>query len=227
MFDNPLHWLATALLGAIISSAEIVSRYRDEPDNALRTWPSVFYMILNALASCAALIAIRIFGWTFGISDPASVGWAQAGVAGVGAMAVLRASLFSVKVDDETIPIGFGRFLDVLLTSVDSAVDRKRAEERGKAVSEIMKNVSFEKAYQSLPSYALALLQNLPQADQDQLGKKVGLLYTTAGITPRVKSLLLGLALMNLVGEGVLKSAVENLGKDIETDPAPAPVVNP
>ena len=204
MPENLLQLLVAAALGALISSAEIISRYRDEPDNALRTWPSLFYMLLNAAASVAALAGIRVFGWNFGISDPIAAGWAQAGVAGIGAMAVLRASLFSVKVDGETVPIGFGRFLDVLLASVDRAVDRRRAEERGKAVSEIMKNVAFEKAYQALPSYCLALLQNLSQEDQDQLGKKIGLLFTSAGITPRVKSLLLGLALMNLVGEIVI-----------------------
>jgi len=223
MMDNILQWLVTGLLGGVISSAEIISRYRDEPDNALRTWPSVFYMLLNALAALASLAVIRVFGWTFGITDPSAIGWAQAGIAGIGAMAILRASLFSVKINDETVPIGFGRFLEVLLTSVDRAVDRKRAEERGKAVSEIMKNVAFEKAYEALPSYCLALLQNLPQAEQDQLGKKIGLLFNTAGISPRVKSLLLGLALMNLVGENVLRAAVANLGKDLEAYPPPAP----
>lgn len=220
-----LEWLATAVLGALISSAEIISRYRDEPDNALRTWPSVFYMLLNALASLAALAVIRIFGWTFGITDPMAMGWVQVGVAGIGAMAVMRASLFSIKIEDEMVPIGFGRFLDILLGSIDRAVDRKRAEERGKAVSEIMKDVAFDRAYQALPSYCLALLQNLPQADQDQLGKKIGLLFNSDGITPRVKSLLLGIALMNLVGENVLRAAVQNLGKDIQADlvPPPAP----
>lgn len=223
MLDYTLQWLVAAALGGIISSAEIISRYRDEPDNALRTWPSFFYMSLNALASVGALGGIRVLGWTFGIADPLAVGWAQVVVAGIGAMAVLRASLFSVKIDNETVPIGFGRFLDVLLVSVDRAVDRKRAEERGKAVSEIMKNVSFQKAYQALPSYCLALLQNLPLAEQDQLGKKIGLLFNTTGINPRVKSLLLGLALMNLVGENVLKAAVQDLGKDLEIDPVPSP----
>jgi hypothetical protein len=222
-----LQWLVVAALGAIISSAEIISRYRDEPDDAIRTWPSAFYMLLNATASVVALAAIRAFGWNFGISDPSAAGWVQVAVAGIGAMAVLRASLFSVTIDNETIPIGFGRFLDVLLVSVDRAVDRKRAEERGKAVSEIMKNVSFDKAYQALPAYCLSLLQNLPQADQDQLGKKIGLLFNTTGISPRVKSLLLGLALLNLVGESVLKSAVENLGKDLEMDPLPALPLTP
>ena len=85
-----------------------------------------------------------------------------------------------------------------------------------------MKDVVFEKAYVALPAYCLALLQNLPQADQDQLGKKVGLLFNSEGISPQVKSMLLGIALMNLVGENVLRAAVKNLGQDLEDDPAAA-----
>src|SRR5688572_13256081 len=115
MLEYNLQWLVAGALGAIISSAEIISRYRDEPDNALRTWPSLFYMLVNAGASVVAFAAIRAFGWNFGISDPLAAGWAQVAVAGIGAMTVLRASLFSVTVDGETVPIGFGRFLDVLL----------------------------------------------------------------------------------------------------------------
>ena len=217
-----LEWLVAGLVGALISSAEIISRYRDEPEYALRTWPSQFYLLLNALASVLALAFIRLFGWTFGMSDLSALGWVQAAVAGIGEMAILRTSLFSVKIDDQTVPVGLGRFLDVLLESVDRAVDRKRAEERGKTVSEIMKDVVFEKAYVALPAYCLALLQNLPQADQDQLGKKVGLLFNSEGISPQVKSMLLGIALMNLVGENVLRAAVKNLGQDLEDDPAAA-----
>jgi hypothetical protein len=221
MSVNIWEWLVAGLLGAVISSAEIISRYRDEPQYALRTWPSLLYMLVNALASIGTLAIIRAVKWTFGIDDPALLGWAQVFVAGFGAMAILRTSLFSVQVGDETVSIGLKHYLDVLLASVDRAVDRKRAEERGKAVSIIMANVSFDKAYQALPAYCLALLQNLPQNDQDQLGKKVGILYNSAGINPRIKSLLLGIALMNLVGESVLRAAVKNLGTDLEADPIP------
>ncbi len=219
MSENILEWLIAGLMGGVISSAEIISRYRDEPEYALRTWPSLFYMLLNALASVTTLAIIRTLNWTFGITDPAFMGWAQVFVAGFGAMAILRASLFSVQIDGQPVSIGPKRYLDVLLASVDRAVDRKRAEERGKVVGEIMAAVVFEKAYQALPAYCLALLQNLPQEDQDQLGKKIGLLFNSTGISPRVKSLLLGIALMNLVGENVLRAAVKNLGKDLEADP--------
>ena len=60
MPENTLQWLVTGLLGGLISSAEIISRYRDEPDSALRTWPSLFYMLLNAIASLATLGIVRI-----------------------------------------------------------------------------------------------------------------------------------------------------------------------
>jgi len=222
MSDHALEWLMAALLGAVISSAEIISRYRDEPEHALRTWPSLFYMLINASASLATLALIHTLNWNFGINDPEASGWAQVFVAGFGAMAILRASLFSVQIGNEAVPIGLKRFLDVMLASIDRAVDRNRAEERGKAVGEIMQKVVFEKAYQSLPAYCLALLQNLSQEEQDQLGKKIGLLYNSTGINPRIKSLLLGIALLNLVGEHVLRAAVNNLGADIEADPLPS-----
>jgi hypothetical protein len=209
----------------VISSAEIISRYRDEPEEALRTWPSIFYMLINAAASLATLAVIRELNWNFGISDQAAMNWAQVFVAGFGAMAILRASFFSVQIGDEAVPIGLKRYLDVMLTSIDRAVDRKRAEERGKAVGEIMEKVVFEKAYQALPAYCLALLQNLSQDDQDQLGKKIGLLYNSTEINPRVKSLLLGIALMNLAGEHVLRAAVKNLGADLEADPSAPPTL--
>ncbi len=35
-------WVAAGFLGAVIGSASIFTRYRDEPDNALRTWPALF-----------------------------------------------------------------------------------------------------------------------------------------------------------------------------------------
>src|SRR5688572_13353618 len=105
MFGDNWEWLVAGLLGAVISSAEIIARYRDEPDNALRTWPSVLYMLVNALASVGTLVLIQSFNWTFGISDPMLVSWSQVIVAGIGAMAILRASLFTVQVGDEAVPI--------------------------------------------------------------------------------------------------------------------------
>lgn len=215
-----LDWVAAGLFGALIGAGEIVSQFRDEPDNALRTVPALGYMLFNALASLFALAIVRIFGWTVGVQDPAMAGWAQVVVAGFGAMALLRASIFNVRNGESVITIGPSRFLEIVLDSVKDAVDRKRAEQRGVAVSEIMKDVDFDKAWVALPAYCFGLLQSLPQEEQDKFGKKLALLANTP-ISPRVKTLLLGLTLMNLVGEKVLETAVKNLDDEIRLSPPP------
>jgi hypothetical protein len=213
-------WLVAGSLGVLIGIAEITSRYRDEPDNALATFPSVFYLLVNAAASILALVSVRFFGWNFGIADETVARWAQVLIAGFGAMALLRTSIFTVQVGEQAVPIGPSRFLEALMSTVDRAVDRKRGQERAVSVSQIMKDVSFEKAYQALPAYCFGLLQNLSQDEQDKFAKKIVLLVN-AQMNPRVKSLLLGLSLMNVVGEKVLETAVKNLGSDIQPDPPP------
>ncbi len=217
---NIFEWLVVALFGAAIGVAELISRYKDEPDNALRSWPAYLYLLLNALASMAALGIIRVFNWSFGITNPNAVGVAQVIVAGFGAMAILRTSLFTVKVGEETISIGPSRFLEVMLTAVDRGVDRKRGEARAKVISKIMGNVSFEKAYTALPSYCFTLMQNLPSENPKQFGEQITLIRNSH-MSPRVKSQVLGLLLMNLVGENVLSAAIQSIGDEIKPDPEP------
>lgn len=216
-------WLVTAGVGAIIGIAEIFSRYRDEPDDALLTLPAMGYLVVNASASVAALVVIRLLNWTFGIvAEQSIIAWAQVFIAGFSAMAVLRTTIWKVRVNDEDVAVGPSRFLDAVLNTVDRAVDRKRAAQRAVSISNIMKDVDFEKAYQSLPMYCFGLLQNLPSDEQEKVLKRV-LVLRSLDVTERVKALLLGLTLMNLVGEQVLATAVRDLGDDIRRQAAPQP----
>lgn len=216
-------WLTVASLGAVIGITDIISRYRDEPDDALATLPSIFYLFVNAMASTLTLVSVRFFGWDFGLQGESGA-WTQVLVAGLGAMAILRISFWNVRVGEQTIPIGLNSFLDSLLGGVDRAVDRKRAQQRAIAVTKIMKDVDFEKASQALPSYCFGLMQNLPIDEQEKFGRKVALLGA-APMNNRVKSLLLGLSLMNVVGERVLETAVTNLGADISIS-LPGPIAD-
>ena len=77
-----------------------------------------------------------------------------------------------------------------------------------------MSDVSFEKSHEALPTYCLALMQNLPEEDQHLLGEKVAALRE-ASMEDRAKALALGLAVIDAMGEDVLASAVESLGEDI------------
>ena len=86
-----------------------------------------------------------------------------------------------------------------------------------------MARVSFDKAYQSLPAYSLALMQNVSPETQAQLGRQVEALRT-ATMPDQAKVLILGLMLMNELGGGVLRSAITALGNEIvDGDPAPKP----
>lgn len=218
-------WLTVAVLGLLIGITDIISRYRDKPYSVLWTIPSLFYLFVNALASVLSLLSVRAFEWDFGLQGTRA-SWTQVLVAGFGAMALLRASLWNVQVGDETVSIGLKNFLDILLGSVDRAVDRKRAQQRAISVSKIMHNIDFDKAARPLPAYCFGLLQNLSAEEQDQFARKVALL-TSAPMHNRVKSLLLGLSLMNLVGEKVLENAVNNLGDDIRATPDSPPAEPP
>lgn len=60
-------------------------------------------------------------------------------------------------------------------------------------------------------------MQNLPQEDQDQLAQEIVRLRD-ANMDEHIKVLALGLALINVVGEDVLKAAVNSLGQNIKED---------
>lgn len=212
-----IDWFAVVLIGLLVGAGELVARYRDAPFKVLFTLPSLFYLLLNAAAAVAALGSIRAFGWTFGLSDPPDAiepRWAQVLVAGFGALAVFRSSFFTVRVADQEVGIGPSSFLQVVLGAVDRAVDRRRGRERAAAVRRIMSGVSFDRAHEALPTYCLALMQNLPNEDQEALGQKVSALQL-ASMEDHAKALALGLAIIDAMGEDVLASAVESLGEDI------------
>ena len=72
----------------------------------------------------------------------------------------------------------------------------------------------------ALPAYCFALLQNLSQTEQEVFARRVTLLRS-ASLSPRVKAYLLGLSLLNLVGEEILTTGVDNLGDEIKDAPLP------
>jgi hypothetical protein len=134
------------------------------------------------------------------------------------AMALLRSSIFVVRVADQDVPVGPSSFLQIVLSAADRAVDRLRAEARATSVARVMSGVSFARANVALPTHCLALMQNLSQEDQEQLARQLNELRN-ADMPESVKVLSLGLALMNAVGEAVLVAAVKSLASEIKEKP--------
>lgn len=212
-----MDWVVVGLLGALVGVADIIGRYRDAPWRSLLNWSAALYLAINVVASLFALVLIHAFGWDFGLSGDAAH-WTQALVAGVGAVSFLRSSFYSVRIGDEDVQVGPGNLLKVILDAADRDVDRARAGERAFTVNDIMKQVSFAKAQQALPAFCFALVQNLSPEDQQASAAEIAAL-ANASMPDEVRARLLGIALMNVVGEGVLREAVAALGDEIRIVP--------
>jgi hypothetical protein len=208
MAVTTLDWVAVAAIGVVVGASELISRYRDSPGGAVRTWPAGFYIAINGIASVGALHLIDANGW-FAQSQ-----WTRILMAGVSAMAFFRTSLFVVRAGDRDVGVGPSGFLQIFLSAADRAVDRKRGAARSAAVGEVMKNVNYEKAFQALPPYCLALMQNVSDEDQKAFRKALEELDRGQG-DPGIKVRLLGLELINVMGIDVVKTAVRDLGDEI------------
>ena len=90
-------------------------------------------------------------------------------------------------------------FLQMILAAVDRAVDSRRASGRADEVALLVKGISYEKAFIALPTYCLALMQNMPADDQKRLGESI-LTLREMNVPDSVKLRVLAAYLMNAVG---------------------------
>lgn len=213
-------WLVlAAALGASIGVSELLSRYRDAPFDVLRSPPGLSYLAVNALASVIALLLAWSFNWRFGV-DASAAAWevslVQLLATGLGAMAVFRSSLFNIQAGDTQVAVGPNSVLQVILSVLDREVDRVRARPRAPAVADIMKDVDFNKAKKALPTFCFELMQNVTAEEVAAMRTNIDALDAEQQMPLPTKSLILGLNLMNLVGEDVLKAAVDTLDGQIK-----------
>lgn len=213
-------WIAVALLGGAVGLAELVTRYKDQPSDLPGSASFWVYLALNGGASVLAYGLIEMFGWSFGLAAGAPQQTARVLVAGVAAMALFRSSLFTLRMGDQDVSIGPSALLSSLLSVVDRGVDRRNAKRRSKTIGRIMHGVSFARAKVALPAYCLQLMQNVPDDEGRKLRTSIDALAIT-DMDDKLRSLNLGLLLINTVGPDVLETAVQQLGDDIKPGPLP------
>ena len=211
-----LPYFIVALFGGLVGLSELVSRYRDSPIKATITIPGVCYILINSAAASGALFLIE----TYDVYPEAT--WLQFNkaeilallTAGFGSMVFFRSSIFNVRVGDTEWGVGPASLLQILVDAADRACDRTRATPRSKAINEIMRGISFARASEALPTYCFGLMQNVRLEEQRAFGNIVSDLKKSE-MGDSFKSLSLGLGLMNIVGEKVLRAAVAALGNKI------------
>ncbi|HJT55499.1 MAG TPA: hypothetical protein VJ761_03315, partial [Ktedonobacteraceae bacterium] len=114
------------------------------------------------------------------------------------------------------------QFLESILSASKKEMDRQEIGVSARKVQDIMRDVKFEKAYESLPLYCLSLME-APRKQQLQLGKIVKNLHAQP-MENLEKTTLLGIALIKIVGEQLLRQAVEDLGDRIKDTPSRSPL---
>jgi hypothetical protein len=221
------YWPAViaCVLGGLLAVAELVARYRDDPAAAVFSWPAAVYVGVNATAGGVALDLIHVFGWTLGAKSSARE-VLQVLTAGLGSAALFRSSLFNVTAGDRVIGIGPSEILNVILGAADRAVDRQRALIRATRAAVIMHDLPFDTSADAILAYCVATMQNVTPDEAREVEAKISALRDPKndGVHDTVKSYILGLSLLSLVGDHVLTKATEQLREVLSpAQPSAAP----
>jgi hypothetical protein len=174
-------------------------------------------MAVNALVAAGALWLIRLYGSALVLgadADPQARRWTQVFVAGLGAMALFRSSLFIFGKEGDEVSIGPNAVLRILLNAIDKEVDRFRGQQRAQSVKGIMENIDYEDAIQDLTVMSKALMQNLSEDDSKKIDEAKKKFEILTDIDAGTRKYLLGLHLMDVVGEDVLRQAINIRGKE-------------
>jgi hypothetical protein len=218
-------YLGAGSIGGVVGVAELASRYKFRPRLAVLTTPGILYVVVNVVAAAVTLLLIEQFRWTMGMNaDDPAVPAARVLVAGFGAMALLRSSLFVVRVGDKDVGVGPGLFLSGVVDVVDAAVsrevDRGVVRMRGRLARLAMGSLSFERAAVELPAYCVALSSNIMSAgEQSTLSDQVTNLRHS-NVSDEQKVVMIGLLCINAFGETLVETVIEQFG---DTMAAPQP----
>lgn len=209
-----MSYVVVAILAGLVGLTEVLSRYRDVPLVVLREWPAWTYIGTNAAAGVLALLLIDTMGWTFGEGATPDVqrGF-QIAVAAFGALAVMRAAVLQIRVNDREVAVGPSLLLNALLEFTANGMARKRAGHVDEVVRKIMADVDFDRAKEPLPSYCFSLMKT-PAEEQKVVSREVTSL-DVATLGNRSKPLLLRIVLLELAGEEILAAAVDTLRDEI------------
>lgn len=212
-----LYWrfVAVFVIGALVGIGELVARYRDAPQSALWTFPAFLYIAINAFGAVVAIYVVQTFHYAES-PNALQTRITHIFLAGFGAMAFFRSSVFITRVGEQDIPVGPAVFLQVVLRATDRAVDRIRARARAEFVAKRLDGISFERAYTPLPAFCLQLMQNVSPEEQNDVATALKAIQGTAELDNDTKVKNLALILLNVVGEEVLSVVIDKFGQQIE-----------
>jgi|GEM_PF-3977699 len=201
--EADIKYVYVFLIGGLLGVTEILGRYTDSPIAAMKSPGAGIYVLVNAFSSMVALFLLSRLA-PDAVTNPIS----QVLLAGLGAMAFLRSSVFKAKIANEEVSIGPAIILDTLLKFADAQVDRGRAEERADRIAEVIESLPLTQAGVDLPRLCFALMQNLALDVRQRTLDDITIIVTDTKRSESVKVMEVGLVLWSRVGIGTLNGAV-------------------
>jgi hypothetical protein len=212
------YYIIAAICGIAVSTAEIVTRYKGEPLKALRCRWSLLYLLFNGLLPVAGFAILSSAGV---VSDEASSidKLKYALYVGFGAMVVIRAKLFNIKMESGEKGLGPDFVMDAFLSALDRQIDRYRAYDRAKIVREVMGDIDFMKVKTPLITLMTLSMQNITDSEMKELGRKVKETEQAQELSNQEKSYTLGFMILDLAGEDFFNTVFnENERKKYKID---------
>jgi hypothetical protein len=201
---NLAFWcLAVIFFGALVGTAELLSRYRDDPWRPLARPGGQAYVAINGFVSLVVFVLLISRSGSEVIFPKLATVW-RAIIAGFGAMALLRSKFFTFRsASDEDIPVGVEAAISAFLQALDRGMDRSQSWERWDlahwGLHDVPDQAGLEKLIQfcrrNLDSY-----QNLPASEvkgfEDAVAKLAAQIADPAGL----RAIAVGITLQAIAG---------------------------
>lgn len=216
MFGAVAPWIVAGIVGAFSGIAELISQF--PPRRALVTRWSGIYILVNIGVAIFALFVYKVLHGPFPTDTPPQpVAWL--GVVGIGlsGMALLRSTI-TVYLGSQPLQLSLSRVPQMILDSISREVREAQDEIVRREVGRIMRGLSFASSFESLPTYCIRQAGNqLTKAQANEIGNYVNNLRDDV-MPDAAKAKLMGLYLVEFVGERALERAVNELFGSSDTD---------
>lgn len=196
-------FIITTLLSAMVSAAELLSKFKDEPFAIItRNGTAWLYMLFNVVIACLSLIVIL---YTDLFPNGGVDLLKAAACAGLGSTIIMRSKFFKININGKEAAIGPEIIINTFLETMEKRIDRDRALQRKVLVEQYMGEVNFSEKKGYVETTLIASLQtNSPEFTKtimDEIEK-----INNSDIEDRQKSYALGYLILDVIGEKFLRS---------------------
>jgi len=195
-------YLITIFLSLLVATAELMTKFKDEPLAVLAKSKAWLYMLLNA--TIAALTLYMLSHTTLFGPPTQFAGIKAALTAGLGSTILMRSKFLKVDLNGQEAAIGPEVIINVFLDTLERTIDRDRALVRRQIVEATMQTIDFTKAKDYVVMTIDASSQTTsPEATQKLITEAEKIAGSPIGDLE--KSYALGYLVLDMMGEKFLK----------------------